>query len=314
MKVSISHPIYGTLGDYEPASRPTIRFDHTNLCPMLEGLRFNCSLAPSGDGYLFVCRNGWKSSDLYAFKLDGDFQPTGYHRKLEVTCPAAGAGREDPRWFRCDGQLYISFVGFTGRSTSVLYARINEETLEVERVYWPQLYGSNRMEKNHGYFDYEGQPHAVYTINPHQIIKAPLCGPGEDPIATREYVTPFTGTWLGGMMRGGASPVLHNGEMFNFFHGCTRQENGRRLYNCSLYTFSPKPPFQILRYMPAPFDVADPSVTPDNVPVDVIFPGSATLINGQWAIAMGVADSWSEVRFYDAGWIESLLVGHNANT
>lgn len=305
MRLPITHPIYGTLGDYEARTRPTIRFDDNPL-------RFNPTIIESGNGYLVAARSAWKHSELYTARLDQDFQPTGEWRKLNIPLSRSVWGIEDPRWFRLNGELFVNYVRFMGRSTHIAYAKINEETLEVERTFWPQLYGANRMEKNWAAFEHEGQLYFVYTISPHHIIKSPLVGEGEDPVATSEHTTPFTGQWRGGTMRGGATPVLHNGEFYHFFHGHTRQENNRRLYNCGLYTFSPKPQFQILRYMREPFDVADPATTPEEVPVDVIFPGSATLVDGMWAIAYGVHDLHCEVRFYDADVIEGMLVKHDA--
>ncbi len=310
MKHPITIPGAGTVGFYE--SRKTIRLDETNLCPAIDGIRFNPAIIESQDGYLVIFRNRWINSKLYAAKLDKDFRPTGYWRHLKLYNGGASKAQEDPRWFRIGGKLFVNFVGFCGRNCHVQYASVNEDSLEVERIYWPVLYGQNFKEKNHQYFDYQGEPYAVYTISPHQIIKSALPPLNCDPVVTREHVTPFTGQWSGGHMSGGASPVLHNGEWYSFFHGWTRQENGRRLYNCGCYTFSPEPPFQILRYTKDPFDIADPSTTPTSVPVDVIFPGSATIVGSDWAIAYGVADLWSEVRFYDREWIESLLVRHNA--
>jgi len=310
VKYPIDIPGSGTVGFYE--SRPTIRFDETNLCPEVGGIRFNASLIESGDGYLCAVRTSWVKSRLHAFRLDRDFKPTGANRRLDLYNGGASAAQEDGRWFRINGQLYISFSGFCGSSIHVQYARINETTLEVERIYWPVLYGQMRKEKNWQPFEYEGDVWYVYAINPHQIIKAPIAEQYCDPVVTREGTTPFNGTWSGGTMRGGAAPVLHNGEWYSFFHGHTIQENGRRLYTVGCYTFSPEPPFQILRYTPHPIDIADPCTTPASVPVDVIFPGSATIVGSDWAIAMGVCDLWSEIRFYDMEHIENLLVRHDA--
>ena len=308
----ITDPIYGVLGESVDAIRPTIRFNQSNLCPEISGIRFNMTIIESGDGYLVAFRNNWKHSDIYAARLTKDFKPTGYWRKLELTNGGASKGREDPRWFRIDGQLFINFVGFCGSATHMQYAKVNEDTLAVERIFWPVLYSQQRREKNWSAFEYQKDVWYVYSVNPHLILKAPIAEENCDPVVTQEYVTPFTGTWSGGTMRGGASPVLHNGNWLSFFHGHTTQRDGRRLYGMGAYEFSPKPPFQILRYTPEPIAVADPEVTPDNVPVDVIFPGGAVLVGDQWAIAMGVADLWSEIRFYDVDKIESLLVRHNA--
>ena len=102
--------------------------------------------------------------------------------------------------------------------------------------------------------------------------------------------------------------MLVDGKWYHWFHGATTQKNGRRLYNMGLIVFRAEPPFDILAYTPSPIDVADPAVTPKDQWADVIFPCGAVLAGDRWAIAMGVADRWSEIRFYDRAAVESALV------
>jgi predicted GH43/DUF377 family glycosyl hydrolase len=294
--------------------RELIRFDHHNLSPEVGGMRFNPSIIDSGDGFIFVYRTGWKGSNLYAVRLDRDFKPDGESVLLSVNRNGSGYGREDPRLFRLNGKLHISFTGVVGRHgpTNVLFARINEETLAVEDRFFPRGFKRNSWEKNHSYFDYEGIAHAVYTITPHKILRI------EGDQAEYIHETPYPGEWSGGYLRGGAAPVLHNGEWYSFMHG--RWDNHRvrlpsqpahpahrHVYTMGIYTFSPKPPFQMLRYCPVPIDVAEPDMHDGNY-ADVIFPGGAVYRNGYWCVAMGVNDRRSEIRFYDAAWIESQLI------
>lgn len=112
-------------------------------------------------------------------------------------------------------------------------------------------------------------------------------------------------------MRGGASPVLHNGMFYHWFHGSTVQDNGRRLYNCGVVCFAANPPFEILRYTPEPIDVADPSVEPKAEKSDVIFPCGAVVYGDCWAVSMGINDSFSEIRFYPLEDVEKRLVTHD---
>lgn len=314
MRELITDNIYGTLGHVESTPRETIRLDHTNLCPDIPtDKRFNSSIIESNGQYLIAFRHDWRHSRIYAAWLDQDFKPTGQYKKLELPHGASMAGEEDPRWCRIGGKLHLWFVRFFGRGTSVMLAMINEETLEVESLVWPQLYPRTTYEKNWPVFDYEGVPHFIYSSKPsHSILKLKDCEPGDDPLCEWAYSTPFNGTWSGGFMRGGASPVQHNGRWLHFFHGSTVQANGRRLYNVGLIEFEATPPFRITRYTQEPFDIADPNVTPKAEKSDVIFPCGAVLVDGHWAISFGCNDTWTEIRFYDAGWIESLLVRHDA--
>jgi predicted GH43/DUF377 family glycosyl hydrolase len=280
-----------------------VKFDHTNLHPEIPGVRFNASIIESGDGYLYAFRTGWSGSRIYVCRLTADFKPIpNAYRQLDL--PTKGIrGHEDPRFFRLNGVLHLWYIAYGGRRTSVRFCRINEQTLAVEDEFFPQIPNRNPWEKNHAYFDHQGIAHAVYSIRPHKILRI------EGNQASFAAETPFKGSWSGGHLRGGASPVLHNGEWYHFFHG--KWEHSRFRYSMGCYTFSPEPPFQILRYTPHPIDVADTDRKHDNY-CDVIFPGGAVYRNGQWIIAHGVHDRWSEIRSYQAEWVERQLVKHAA--
>ena len=278
-----------------------IRFDHHNLHPEIPGMRFNPSIIESGDGYIFAFRNGWRGSRIFLCRLTKDFQPAGEVAKLQL--PTSGViGHEDPRLFRLNGKLHIVYVAYTGKRTHVKFSRINEDRLTVEDNFFPQIDKRASWEKNHSYFDYQGIAHAVYDSTPnHRILKI------EGSRTEWAYSSPFQHSWSGGYIRGGCSPVLVGGKWYHWFHGATTQKNGRRLYNMGLIVFRAEPPFEILAYTPSPIDVADPSVTPKDQWADVIFPCGAVLAGDRWAIAMGVADRWCEIRFYDRQAVESSL-------
>lgn len=286
----------------------TIRFDHENLCPSIEGIRFNPSIIESNDGYLVGLRNNWKRSELYGCWLDKQFQPTGRWQHIPLPIGGIIHGNEDIRLYRIAEKLHCSFTRFTGRGTQVMHARLREDDLAVEQLCWPQMAGSMVREKNWVPFNHLGQMYFVYSISPHVIIHSPFVDDGIDPFVERIAETPFTGKWTGGMMRGGCPPVLHRGLYYHFFHGCWKNfDSGRRLYNCGLVCFEPKPPFRIVRYTPRPLDVASTHDTPKDVPVDCIFPGGAILVDGHWCISYGVHDKFCELRFYQESHIESLL-------
>jgi len=287
-----------------------IRFDQTNLCPRLPGVRFNPSIIENQnkDGYIFVYRSGWEGSQIVAVRLDSEFKPISDGHVLKLRFRACSFGREDPRLFRLNGKLHIMFIGVvvdTAKAqventwTNVCFARINEDTFEVEDRFHPEIPGRAYWEKNHAYFDIGGIAHAVYSISPHRIMRVE--GRHVQFVAS----TPTQVTWTGGRMCGGASPVLVGDEWYHFFHGST-EWNGRRQYNMGLYTFENRHPYAIRRWCPDPLDVADPSDKHDNH-CEVLFPGGAILKDGRWIIAQGLHDRWSEIRFYDAQAVESLL-------
>lgn len=293
--------------------REPIHFNQHNL-PGPAGLRFNPSIIESGDGFIFTFRTGWAGSDLYGVRLDRDFKPVSESMKLHVNRSGSGWGREDPRLFRLNGKLHCMFIGVIGKRgpTNVLFARLNEETLEVEDRFFPQGFKRKSWEKSHAYFDYQGTAHAVYSINPHKILRI------EGNSGEFVHETPYPGTWSGGYLRGGASPVLHKGEWYHFFHGKWDNHRARvagqsaeckkrHVYNIGVYTFSPEPPFEVLRYTPHPIEVAPPDLTDGNY-CDVEYPGGAVLVDGQWVLALGINDRRAQIRFYPEAWVESQLI------
>lgn len=298
-----------------PFSRPPLRFDHTNLFPQVKnendtvvggcpGIRFNPSIIESGDGYLFCWRHGWRGCDIWACRLDRDFQPVGEAKKLKLRRKNATYGREDARWFRLNGYLHLSYTGVVGEKgpTNVLFARINETTLTVEDKFHPKGYARQSWEKNHAYFDYQGVAHAVYSIFPHRILRIEG-NHGAFVAETKCQV--LKDTWTGGRLCGGASPVFHQGLWYHFFHGST-EWNGRRQYNCGLICFRPEPPFEIVKFTRHPIDVADVTQVHSHG-CDVLFPGGAVFLGKEWVIAHGVHDRWCQLHFYDADWINDQL-------
>lgn len=278
-----------------------IRFDHANLFPgEVPGMRFNCSIIESGDGFIFAFRNGWAGSRLYLCRLTSDFKPV---EKSWAKLQLPAGGQEDPRLFRLNGVLHLWYICYFRNKTSVRFCRINEETLTVEDEFFPQIPHRQPWEKNHSYFDYQGIAHAVYTVSPHKIIRV------EGNNCQHAYNTPYPGSWSGGAMRGGASPVLHNGEYYHFFHGAYDSVKGRRRYCTGVYTFRSEPPFDVLRFTPHPIDQADLERHHDNW-CDVLFIGGSLYRNGMWVTANGIHDRWSEIRQYPSDWVESQLVKH----
>lgn len=288
-------------------------FHRYNFLPEIPGeVRFNASIIESGDGYLIAFRNSWKYSRIYGAWLDRNFQPTGRWKKIDFPkCAAAIKGHEDPRFFRHNGGLWMAYVGFTGFTTSVLYARLDEQTLEVEAHYWPQYMDRDHYEKSWSMFSHDGRLHAVYSTQPHCIMTFSDPGEGEDPLATKAYTTPFAGKWSGGPMRGGASPLLIGDEWWHWMHGYTMQDNGRRLYTMGVVRFEDKPPFRVTRYTPEPLDVADPNAHPVGEKNDSIFPCGAILRDDELIVSMGVQDHCISIRSYPLADIERRLVKHD---
>ena len=107
-----------------------------------------------------------------------------------------------------------------------------------------------------------------------------------------------------GQMRGGASPWMHNGEFYNFFHHMT-EAHGYRLYSVGVYTFSTDPPFPVRRMSIQPIDVAEVNRVKL---IDVLFPAGAFPQGDEWVVTMGLHDESSIIRHYPQSYIERSLV------
>lgn len=252
---------------------PVIRYNRESLWPDSPGYRFNPSLLPFGDGYLLAYRHGWAGSKVWLGRLDREFKPVGEPWPLQLAHAEANYGQEDPRLFRWNGRVCVSFIGVVGarkiHHTSQLYAVLGEN-LMVERVHHPRYDRRNAWEKNWQFFDHDGRLLAVYTIAPHKILE--VAGDRAVPA----YETPTPAPWEGGEMRGGAAPVRVGDEYYCFFHDRTEQGR-RRTYRTGLYTFEARPPFRVQRISRGPLLEADWGTKPKDQYAAVVFAGGAVL-------------------------------------
>jgi len=269
------------------------RFDETNLAPGQPGKRFNSSIIAYGDGYLMAYRDGWAGSEIHLVRLDAACNPVGNSWKLHLRHSKANYGREDPRLFMHNGRVHVAYAGVVGRPlhTNVLYARLAED-LTVEQVSFPMLKGRNRWEKNWSFFSSGGELFAVYAVAPHRIIRV------DGSHAEFVYESPTRITWHGGEMRGGASPVLVGDEWWHFFHDRI-DTGGMATYRTGLYTFSAKPPFAPLRYLPDPLMVANAASRPHDQYCNVVFTCGAAQAGNGWILSSGIHDRWTELQRFD---------------
>lgn len=293
------------LGRWPVVREWPIKFDEHNLAKGESGLRFNSSLIEYNNGYLLAYRNGWCGSEISLIQLDSNFTPVGPSIRLDLFHPKhANYGREDPRLFRHLGKLYVGYVGVVGGNnlshTSMLYARI-DDSLRVERVFYPEYKGRNYWEKNWGFFSYGSDLLSVYSISPHRILKV------VDDKSEIAFVTNAKLGWVGGELRGGSSPVRVGEEYYSFFHDRV-EVNGHRVYRMGLYTFEARPPFRVKRIIPYPLMTADRDTKPSDQYASVVFPGGAIRTKDHWVIAMGIHDKWCELHRFSVRELESKLV------
>lgn len=294
-----THPLPDWSGD-------TLTLNETNLYPGLPGKRFNPGLIEWGGGHAICWRDGWKGSDLWAVRANADLQPVGRPVRLDVNHPEASYGREDPNLFTFRGRLHVAFVGVVGTGnratrTNVLYARLRDD-LRVEEVFAPRAPGVDpwRWQKNWQWFESGGELFATYSVGPEYAVLR-VDGERTSWAARRPLSLP----WVGGEVRGGATPVLRNGELYSFFHD--RIDADKRVYRVGCYTFSPSAPFEVLRLTREPLIVADPSTNPGNY-CHCIFPRGAVVIGDTWVLSCGAHDRFTELRRLSVGAVERALV------
>lgn len=286
------------------------RFDQKNLFPGHPRSRFNGSITRWGEGYALAWRDGWAGSDIWCTYLDRQFIPQGGSTKLHLQHSRCSWGREDPRWFSFRGRPHIMFVGVERVSgqdvTSVLYARVNDQ-FEVEETFYPEIPGRANWEKNHAYFEREGQLYAIYSTNPYRILA--IDGNRAEFVHQSPCLFDFSldrESNGAGEIRGGASPVLVGNEWWHFFHSRIETRRGRQ-YCMGLYTFQNQPPFPITRMVYYPIQWADWTLKPTDQYCADVFPCGALRDGDRWIISQGVHDRFVDLVMFQHADLELLL-------
>lgn len=272
---------------------------------LTSGRSFNGSLAEWCGRTFLVYRKYWDAARLALVELDEDFAPRGIAKMLSLgKLPQDRDAQEDPRLFVHRGQLYVCYTGCNWRleqPVSVCVGRL-DDSLDIVDSFCPHFPQRASWEKNWSFFDNEGDLYAIYEINPHRAI---LINRGKAWELPRLRTHTFAGNAFE-LMRGGAPPVLYNGEYYSFFHGTPRERS--RPYSIGVYTFAAQPPFYPSRWCPIPLLRPDESDHPGPHVAKVVFPGGAIVRDGEWHVAYGYYDQEIRVASWDAADIEKLLV------
>jgi hypothetical protein len=151
------------------------------------------------------------------------------------------------------------------------------------------VYGSphaNLYEKNWVPFADEDGLHWVYSTKPEHLVLG----------QSQNWATKNDLPWTGGVIRGGAAPVLTEIAPYkyvytHFFHGALKRVQGT-VYTVGCCQFEPRPPYQVLRQTRSPLVWPDlPAVDEDVVKRYVIWPGGAVPHAGKWHLACGIDDT-----------------------
>lgn len=265
------------------------------------GYAFNAGMTRYKGRLLLAYRDGWSGSNVHVAELGEDYAVGRSVVLAELAGhPACNVGREDPRLFTFRGRLHVAFIGVErigggAIRTNQMYARLTDD-LTVEEVFFPEYQYRQGWEKNWQFLEYSGELFCVYMVAPHVILHIQ----GNKAYPFTETVPAFP--WSGGLLRGGAPPVLVGDRWYHWFHGRGRHpETGDDTYNVGVYTFEAHPPFRILSMTPDPLlwgDKAANAAHRDPNYITVAFPQGAILENGRWVVSMG----WNDRQIMRAEW------------
>lgn len=279
------------------------RPDKARLSRGTDGNQFNASIIEFEGSTLMAYRTDWRAGRIHIAALDDAFQPIDT-QTLDLTHWQSNHGQDDPRLFIHDRKLNVAFCGVEQRNGRRFVHQMLAELsvgadIHVERIWYPHLSARREQEKNWAFFSHGGYLHCVYeTAKTHDVLDVM-------DSAALGYSTPLRHQWSGGLIRGGASPVLVGGEYYHWFHG-VKDVNGFLIYSTGLLTFEADPPFRVTRMTRGPVWTADPSerAVPKK---DVIFPCGAILRGRRWFVSAGHQDKEILIAEFDADEIETLL-------
>ena len=207
----------------------------------------------------------------------------------------------DPRLYRLRGRVFLywnsgwheprnwQFLQEIDPATLAPMGRPRELILRGER---------QKLEKNWTLFEASGaELHAIYSITPHRVLQFSLEGEGDlcfEEIARTEWSIEGYPANHGGL-RGGAPPVLIDGEFWSFCHTVHDGADGYR-YAAAAYRFAARRPFAPTFRPIAPLELGGPfpaqrAYARLNPAVgEVIYPCGAAFDGTRWLVSHGIND------------------------
>lgn len=220
-------------------------------------------------------------------------------RRLIVT---PGLSCEDPRLFVYNDKLWLAYNGATYKPDSFRQHIVNLQDGQTTQVI--PLERLRPTDKNWMYFESDGKLYAVYSIDPHVVVR--IDGDKIEEVARTEpnLVRKF---WWYGEPRGGSCPWnIGNDEFLTFFQSHYIPYGFyRRVYVLGAYVFSAKPPFQIKRITRMPLLVPE---TTDVKMHSVVFPGGAVFMDNKWTVPFGYNDCESGLAVFTREQVDDLMV------
>ena len=214
-------------------------------------------------------------------------------------------GCEDPRLIHHDGKLLMSFTGLYRLNSAIVGKQCLAGWNEDFSKMWagPVVYANaNIWEKNWQFFSRQGQLFCVYCPKPHRVNRVHLTH-SHTFLGFGCEATNNDRANLPQYARGGAPPVLLNGEWYHWYH-TTQPYTGRWKYCVGLYTFEDAPPFNIKRTIPQL--VFQPTIGPEYK--DTLMVMGAVAWKDSWILTIGLDDKETIAMTISQAEIERLLI------
>lgn len=229
---------------------------------------YNASIIPYRTGYLIFFRYDIKDKKEYTSyigcaELDTNFDQTS---KEFIKIETLNNHSEDPRLFCIGKEAFLAYTKSEFKKdiyppfiSTVNLSSIDLDSLKLKFI--TQLDPCfNSIEKNWAPFEYNGQIHFQYSLNPHKILyledprtnHLTVCANNALPACPWEDLS---NGW--GSLRGGTPALNIGNEYLAFFHSSFIGENGLIWYSMGAYTFENHPPFRITAMSPYPILFSD---------------------------------------------------------
>ena len=222
----------------------------------------------------------------------------------------------DPRLYKAGNKLFIYWnTGWHEPRNYQYLQELDLNTLKPKGVLISLNVKENQnvLEKNWMFFGHDLN-YAVYSVNPHRILKRNGDLGSEAPLvdAFKEVWDNTTYESAYGNLRGGCPPQLIGDKYYSICHSVYGVEGDYR-YQAACYSFSALAPFSPLgrpygalslpmpQGQPRTYEKLNPAVG------EVIYPCGAIFENGLWYISYGINDECCAITVMEHAKIESSI-------
>ncbi len=271
---------------------------------------FNCSITEWAGklwmAYRVECRPFFKAARIAVCELDKRYQPISESRILPLPTSFNGIRAEDPRWFHNGPKLYLAY-----NDNYRQWFCENVNPFEPGPAYRMKLnIAQSEREKNHSYFAHRGQLYSVYDHGENFRVLN-VNGDVGRLAHSHRWNAHF---WDYGIIRGGASPVLHKNVFYSFFHSSAgidvTQFGIVKRYFAGVMTFEAEPPFKPLKIAEEPIlrGIVEQSSDPKSSLNPAVFVcGARRMPEGGWELSYGSNNLNCGVSFVSDLLVEKLL-------